>query len=127
MRGGLGCLALAGVVLALAGCVPGTGTDNESCSEPSVHLQLTLTDDGLEPASPSVCRDQAVHLSVESDLDGVLHIHGYDSEVPAFEVSSTETTEVSFTAGRSGQFPVEFHATDDPRGVGVGVLTVHEP
>lgn len=127
MRAGLARLVLAGLALAAAGCVSDTGPDAETCAQPSVHLALALTDDGLEPGSPSVCRDQAVHLSVESEVDGVLHIHGYDSEVPAFEVRAGETAEVSFTASRSGQFPVEFHAADDPSGVGVGVLTVHEP
>lgn len=34
---------------------------------------------------------------------------------------------MNFTAGRSGQFPIEVHAGDDPRGVEVGILTVHEP
>jgi hypothetical protein len=127
MRPGLACLVLAGLALAVAGCVSDAGPDAESCGLPSVHVALALTDDGLEPGTPSVCRDQAVHLSVESEVDGILHIHGYDSEVPAFEVRSGETAEVSFAATRSGQFPVEFHAADDPRGVGVGVFTVHEP
>ena len=126
MRRGLARLGLAGLLLTAAGCVS-AGPDAETCGQPSVHLQLTLTDDGLEPGSPSVCRDQQVHLSVDSELEGVLHIHGYDADVPAFTVHDGEAAEVSFTAGRSGQFPVEFHAADDPTGVGVGVFTVHEP
>lgn len=126
MRFGLARLGLAGLVLAVTGCVS-TGPDAETCSQPSLHLELSLSDEGLEPGSTSVCRDQQVHLSVESELDGILHIHGYDSEVPAFEVRAGEAAEVSFTAVRSGQFPVEFHAADDPAGVGVGVFTVHEP
>lgn len=126
MRKGLARLGLAGLALAVAGCVS-SGPDAETCGQPSLDLELSLTDEGLDPGSPSVCRDQQVHLSVDSDLDGVLHIHGYDSDVPAFEVRAGETAEVSFTAARSGQFPVEFHAADDPAGVGVGVFTVHEP
>ena len=127
MRGALRRIGLAVLVLALAGCVAAGGPDGEACAQPSVHLALALDEDGLHPGSAAACRDQEVHLSVESALEGVLHIHGYDSEVPAFEVRADETAEVSFTAGRSGQFPVEFHAADDPRGVGMGVLTIHEP
>ena len=119
--------ALTVLLLAAAGCVSTQGPGAPACDEPSVDLVLALDTDGLEPGSPSVCREQEVHLSVESELDGILHIHGYDAEVPAFEVRAGVTAEIPFTASRSGQFPVEFHASDDPRGVGVGVFTVHEP
>ena len=124
---GVASLALTVLLLGTVGCVSTGGPDAAACEEPSVHLTLALDTDGLEPGSPSVCRDQEVHLSVESELDGILHIHGYDAEVPAFEVRAGERAEIPFTASRSGQFPVEFHASDDPRGVGVGVFTVHEP
>jgi hypothetical protein len=114
-------------LLVVAACVPDTSPDREACLRPTIELQLELGDDRLEPGSPSVCRDQEVTLLVASEQDGVLHIHGYDSEVPAFEVRADETREITFTAGRSGQFPIEFHALDDPVGVSVGVFTVHEP
>lgn len=111
----------------LAACVPDTSPDRAACEQASVAIELALDADGLEPGSPSVCRDQEITLVVDSELDGVLHIHGYDSEVPAFEVQAVEPTEITFTASRSGQFPIEFHAADDPAGVGVGVFTVNEP
>jgi hypothetical protein len=117
---------LAGLLL-LPACVPDTAPNREACLQPSVRLELALDEDGLDPGSPSVCRDQEVTMLVASERDGVLHIHGYDSEVSAFEVRDGATAEITFTAGRSGQFPIEFHAADDPRGVGVGVFTVHEP
>ena len=120
-------LLLAVVALLASACVPDTGIDPEQCAEPTIRVELRVTRDVLEPADPAVCRDQEVTLLVTSQVDGILHIHGYDSEVPAFEVRAGEAAEVSFTAVRSGQFPVEFHAADDPAGVGVGVFTVHEP
>ncbi|HSK92805.1 MAG TPA: hypothetical protein VLA76_01960 [Candidatus Angelobacter sp.] len=122
-----GALLAASLVLTIAGCVPASGPDPEACEEPAVSIELELTADGLSPDAPSVCRDQDVTFVVTSELDGVLHVHGYDSEVPAFTVADGETREITFTAGRSGQFPVEFHAEDDPRGEGVAVFTVHEP
>jgi len=115
---------LVGLVVLAAGCLPG-GPDVD-CQGPSVELQLELSDAGLAPGDPAVCRDQEVTLSVQSEIDGVLHIHGYDSEVPAFEVRSGQEVDVGFTAGRSGQFPVEFHPADDPAGIEVGIFTVHE-
>lgn len=119
-------LPLLTVLMVVAtGCIP-TGPDVD-CESPSVRVELSLSGEALDPASPAVCRDQEVALVVQSDVDGVLHIHGYDSEVPAFEVRAGEQADISFVAGRSGQFPVEFHAMDDPRGVEVGIFTVHEP
>jgi hypothetical protein len=116
------------LAIAAAACVPtGGGPDSEACAAPTVRVDLALTAEGLDPDAPSVCRDQEVTLAVAAEVDGVLHLHGYDSEVPAFEVAAGETTEVTFDAGRSGQFPVEFHAHDDPQGVEIGVFTVHEP
>lgn len=120
------CLACVALLVAMAGCVPG-GPDPEACAAPTAEVTLRLDADGLEPGSPAVCRDQEVTLVVESALDGVLHVHGYDSEVPAFQVTAGSTSDVTFAAARSGQFPIEFHPADDPTGVAVGVLTVHEP
>jgi hypothetical protein len=127
MRHGAAVAAFLATLLVAAACVPDTSPDREVCLQPSIELELALGADGLDPGNLSVCRDQEVTLLVDSERDGVLHIHGYDSEVPAFEVRDGETREITFTAARSGQFPIEFHALDDPTGVGVGVFTVHEP
>lgn len=119
----------AGVLLAsiavLAGCV------NDSrpgfCDQPSITLELELTADALTPNDPAVCRDQEVTLVIASGVDGIIHIHGYDAAVPATEVSAGEELRLSFSAARSGQFPIELHPADDPEGVSIGVFTVHEP
>jgi hypothetical protein len=115
------------VVFLVGGCVPDTRPGADACRADTIDVHVSLAADALDPPNPSVCRDQEVMLTVDSEVDGVLHIHGYDSEVPAFGVRAGEVTDITFTAGRSGQFPVEFHATDDPRGVSVGIFTVHEP
>ena len=54
-------------------------------------------------------------------------VHGYDEAVPATTVTSGESVTLEFTASRSGQFPIELHGGDDPEGMDVGILTVHEP
>jgi hypothetical protein len=118
--------ALAGLLI-LTACVEDTGPDPEACAAPTVELQLSLSADALDPNDPAVCRDQAVTLVISPDADGVFHIHGYDEEVPATEVRTGMPIALEFTASRSGQFPIEFHAADDPAGVDIGVFTVHEP
>lgn len=117
---------LAGTVVA-AGCVADTRPDSELCGQSAIEVQVSLSAETMEPSSSAVCRDQRVTLVVDSEVAGVVHIHGYDGEVPAFEVRAGQETIMNFTAGRSGQFPIEVHAGDDPRGVEVGILTVHEP
>ena len=119
--------ALAGAVLILTACVENTGPDADVCAAPTAQIELALSAAALEPSDPAVCRHQVVTLIISPEVDGVFHIHGYDEEVPATEVRSGAETELQFTASRSGQFPIELHALDDPAGVEIGVFTVHEP
>ena len=109
-----------GVVL--AACVGGA-----DCAALTSDIELTLTAEALSPSSIAVCRDDDVTLTVDSDVTGVLHIHGYDAELPATNVTEDEVLELRFSAGRSGQFPIELHTDDNTQGINVGLLTVHEP
>jgi hypothetical protein len=99
----------------------------ESCADPSVSIELTLTASSLTPSDPGVCRDQEVTLVFDSAVDGFIHIHGYDEAVDVTEVAAGEEFRLTFDAVRSGQFPIEIHAADDPQGVEVGIFTVYEP
>ncbi|MGH2445004.1 MAG: hypothetical protein ACRDGD_03070 [Candidatus Limnocylindria bacterium] len=119
--------AVAALVVVATACVTDNRPDDAACSAPSVELAVTVTVDSMTPNDPAVCREQEVTLTVSSEVDGVLHIHGYDDAVPATPVSDDEETILEFTADRSGQFPVEMHANDDPEGVNIGIFTVHEP
>jgi hypothetical protein len=74
---------LASALILLAGCIPDTRP--AACDAPEIEIALTLSESALEPA-PAVCRGQEVTLVVSSQVDGVLHIHGYDAEVPATQV-----------------------------------------
>ena len=112
---------LAGVVL--AGCIGG----DADCAALPTRIELTLIMDELTPANPAVCRDREVTLVVTPEVDGILHIHGYDDQVPATTVTAGEVTELVFTASRSGQFPIELHTDENTAGVALGVFTVHEP
>lgn len=119
-------LALLVATSALGACVADVGPGASACAAAEVTLDLELTSERLSPA-PSVCRGQEVTLRIASDVDGVIHIHGYDEAVPATDVAAGETLELAFPADRAGQFPIELHPADDPEGVSVGIFTVHEP
>lgn len=109
----------------LAGCVSQGRPDG--CDDPTATLRLTLGAEALSPSDPAVCRDQQVTLIVDSEVDGTLHIHGYDAQVPASMVTAGEELRLEFIAARPGQFPIELHSDVTPQGVSVGIFTVHEP
>jgi hypothetical protein len=111
----------------LVACVEEGCPDDDACSAPAVEIELTLDADSLTPNDPAVCGGQAVTLVIDSAVDGIIHIHGYDEWVPATEVQADEELRLTFDAERTGQFPIELHPADDPAGVGIGVFTVHEP
>jgi hypothetical protein len=110
--------------VALTACV--NQSRPETCDEPSATLELTLTAQALSPTRPAVCQDQKVTLVVHSEVDGTLHIHGYDEAVPATEVTDGEDLHLEFTATRTGQFSIELHTDAAPQGVAVGIFTVHD-
>ena len=118
-------LLLAATALVGAGCVDfGLPAD---CDEPRVMRDVTVTQDTMSPTSIEACRDQQMELVIGAETDGVFHIHGYDEDVPATTIAAGEMLTLQFVAGRSGQFPIELHPADDPTGVSIGILTVHEP
>ena len=115
-------LALLGASV-LAGCIGGPA----ACEARPSDIEMTLTAETLTPSDPAVCRGSDVTLTVTPEVDGVLHIHGYDAEAPATPVTKGEVVELAFTAERSGQFPIELHTDENTQGVNVGLFTVNEP
>ena len=107
----------------LAACIGGS----PACDTLPSEIELTLTGETLTPSDPAVCRGTDVTLTIRVEVDGVLHIHGYDAEVPATPVAQDDVLELAFTADRSGQFPIELHTDDNTQGVEVGLFTVYEP
>ena len=116
-------LAFLGVVT-LASCLE----PSPDCEALAADIEVTVTAGAMTPSDPAVCRGDAVTLQIASEVDGFVHVHGFDDdELPAIPVAAGETVEVRFAAVRSGQFPVEVHPQDDPAGVSIGLLTIHEP
>ena len=112
---------------ALAGCVSGVQRPDD-CDAPAVERTATLTDDHrLDPDAITVCRDQQVTLEVDVQTDGVLHLHGYDDQTSAQEISAGTPLTMTFDAVHAGQFVIELHTADGPAGLGVGILTVDAP
>jgi Cupredoxin-like domain len=114
----------AALVAVLAGCV--TQNRPAACDDDATTIEVTVTERALEPNDPAACRGQDVTIVVDSEVDGVIHIHGLDEVVPATTIAAGERETLEFEADRSGQFPIELHPADDPEGVSIGILTLHE-
>jgi hypothetical protein len=115
---------LIGLSVVLGACV----SENRpaDCDDDAKTIRVTVDATSMEPNDPAACRGQDVTLIVDPEVDGILHIHGLDALVPATTISAGEQLRLEFTADLSGQFPIELHAADDPRGASVGILTIHE-
>ena len=114
------------IVLVVGGCFDQRGLPPD-CNEPEVSRSVALTEKEMTPNAIEVCRDQDVILTIDPEVDGVFHIHGYDGQVPATSVDASEELTLEFPAAGSGQFPIELHHDADPTGLTVGIFTVHEP
>ena len=125
---GRGALLAAPVLLAalVTACVGDAGLP-PTCHDASVSFEATLSGEHLEPSAFNACRGQEVTMTFTIERDGVLHLHGYDDQVPATEVRACKETVFQFDAVRSGQFPIALHTNDGPAELTVGALTVHEP
>ena len=112
------------VAAVLVSCV----TENRpaTCDADETTIELTVSATSLEPNDPAACRGQVVTMILDSEVDGVFHIHGLDTIVPATPIMSGDPVTLEFTVDRSGQFPIELHLADDPTGVSLGIFTVHE-
>lgn len=91
------------VILGLLGC------SAESEVEPtSVVLDVTATAPA-EPREEAVPLGSLVTLSVTSEVDGLVHVHGFEEIV---DLVPGETAEVTFKASMTGAFEVETHEPD---------------
>jgi hypothetical protein len=120
--------AAVSTIVLVAGVLVGCVTENRpaTCDADTTTIELTVSAGSLEPNDPAACRGQVVTMILDSDVDGVFHIHGLDAVVPATTVVADEPVTLEFTADRSGQFPIELHLGDDPTGVSLGIFTVYE-
>ena len=117
--------ALLAILLLAVACIPAESLP-ATCDDPSVALSAAVLSGQTAPTQLDVCRGQHITLTITSDRDGLLHLHGYDAEAPAVQVQAGGSGTFQFDAIRSGQFPVELHPLDSSTAVNVAVLFVHE-
>ncbi|RMB60051.1 hypothetical protein [Tessaracoccus antarcticus] len=91
------------LLAALAGC-----STQDSAPPTTIHLDVRAQAPE-EPVEERVPLGSEVTLEVSSDVDGLLHVHGFDEELT---LTAGETTEKTFKASMSGAFEIETHDPD---------------
>ncbi len=91
------------VTLGLAGC-----TNPSPVESTRILLDVTATAPA-EPREEEVPLRSTVTLVVASEVDGLLHVHGFDEEV---DLVAGQTSDVTFRASMAGAFEVETHDPD---------------
>lgn len=81
---------------------------------------LVVTDGKLAsgPAALRVRQGERVRLTIESNANDELHLHGYDLKL---RIKAGEPATLEFAASRSGRFELELHR----RHAGLGALEVY--
>jgi uncharacterized lipoprotein YehR (DUF1307 family) len=114
LRSSLLMVVAAVLLLALAGC----GTTRESTSvgssqdsSASVTIDITVKNKQVKPSGSKVevKAGTPIHLRINSDMAGELHVHSSPEQEIAFK---TGTTEKTLTIDQPGIVDVEIHALD---------------
>ena len=100
---------LARVLLPLVLILGLTGCSSQDSVEPTT-ITLAITDSApAEPRKEPVELGSMVTLVVTSEVDGLVHVHGFEEKL---DLVAGETTEATFKASMTGAFEVETHEPD---------------
>lgn len=113
-RNGLIAIAVVVVLFVLVGAyvvTRGTGGGGQS-----VDVSLKVTGSSMDPSNPTVKQNDSVTMTVTTDRDEEVHLHGYDI---AFECKARRPLARTFKADKTGEFEIEIED-----GARLGSLTV---
>ncbi|HAC47261.1 MAG TPA: hypothetical protein DCF65_14510 [Chloroflexi bacterium] len=85
-------------------------------SGPSTSKRIDVTVAGgksMFPTTWTAHQNDLVIINITSDTDGEVHLHGYDI---AFDLTKNLPWTKSFTADKTGDFPIEWETTGTPLG-----------
>lgn len=102
------------VVIAFAAVAGYLIYKNQSGGGQNVTIDVTVTHgDTMKPSEWDAHQNDMVTVNLTSDMDGEVHLHGYD--IP-FENKAGVVTTKKFKADKSGDFEIEWEDTSTPLG-----------
>jgi hypothetical protein len=82
---------------------------NQGGGGKNVRFDVTVTHaDTMKPSELPVHQNDVVTISITSDTDGEVHLHGYDHP---FDCKAGQVTAYTFKADKSGTFEIEWEST----------------
>jgi hypothetical protein len=82
---------------------------HKSSGGQNITVSLTVTDaKSMLPAEPAVHQNDTVTINITSNMDGEVHLHGYD--IP-FDTKAGQVVSHTFKAVNSGKFEIEWEST----------------
>jgi hypothetical protein len=86
---------------------------NRSAGKP-VTVDVTVTGGKtMQPRDWKANQNDTVMVTIKSDKDGEVHLHGYDIH---FETKAGQTVSQTFKADKSGTYPIEWERTSTDLG-----------
>jgi hypothetical protein len=80
----------------------------------SKRIDVTVTGGtSMSPSTWTAHQNDLVIINITSDTTGEVHLHGYDI---AFDLTKNGPFTKSFTADKTGDFPIEWELTSAPLG-----------
>ena len=87
---------------------------NQSKGGAKVTIDVTVSKgSSMSPGTWTAHHDDVVTVNITSDMEGEVHLHGYD--IP-FETKAGQVVTKTFTADKTGDFPIEWESTSTPLG-----------
>jgi cytochrome c oxidase assembly protein Cox11 len=87
---------------------------HKSAGGQNVTRNVTVTGGtSMKPSQLSVNQNDKVTINITSDMDGEVHLHGYDI---AFDTKAGQVVSHTFKAANSGDWPMEWESTSTPLG-----------
>ena len=98
------------VFLAIGGYLVFQGTGGGGAA---VRVDLKVAGSTMTPDNPTAKAGDTVTMTITTDRDEEVHLHGYD--IP-FQCKAGQPLTKTFKADKSGTFPMEIEATSTPLG-----------
>ena len=87
---------------------------NKGAGPKNVTINVTVTGGkSMNPKDLTAHHNDTVTINITSDVDGEVHLHGYDI---AFDTKAGQVVSHTFKAVNTGDFPIEWESTSTDLG-----------
>jgi hypothetical protein len=111
-RARIAIVAAVVVVFAVGGGILINANRSHGGAKRTIDVTVTAAT-SMKPSELTANQNDTVTINVTSDMDGEVHLHGYDIH---FDCKAGEVTSHTFKAVNTGHFDIEWESTSAPLG-----------